>query len=68
MIILIPFLKLGLRTSSIAITFLFIGSHIFWVGAFLAGKELLLKFKIGQKIKNIYRKNNSSDTLTTPGE
>jgi hypothetical protein len=55
-IFLIPFLKLGFKTSSIAITLLFIGSNIFWVGAFLAGKGLLLKFKIWQKIKNRFNK------------
>lgn len=68
LIILIPFLKLGLKTSSIAISILFIASNVFWVGAFLAGKEILLKFKIGQKIKNRFRKNSSADGIKTPGE
>jgi len=56
LIFLIPFLKLGLRTSSIAISVLFICSNIFWLGIFLAGKELLLKIKTWQKIKSWFVK------------
>ncbi|MFA5972780.1 MAG: transporter suffix domain-containing protein [Lentimicrobiaceae bacterium] len=51
MIIVIPFLKLGIRTTSIAITILLIASNIFWLGAFLAGKELLLKYKVWFRLK-----------------
>jgi hypothetical protein len=68
LIFLIPFLKLGLKTSSIAITILFIGSNIFWLGIFLAGKELMLKLKILQKIKNRLTKNSSTDTIKTSGD
>jgi hypothetical protein len=63
LIFLIPFLKLGLKTASIAITILFIATNIFWLGAFLAGKELLVKFKVWQKIKKRFNKNSSADTI-----
>lgn len=53
LIIVIPFLKLGLKTTSLVVTILFAGTNIFWVGVYLAGKELLVKFKIWQKIKKI---------------
>jgi hypothetical protein len=51
LILVVPFLKLGLRSTSIAITILFIGTNIFWPGVLLAGKELLTKFKIFPKLK-----------------
>jgi hypothetical protein len=51
LILVVPFLKLGLRSTSIAITILFIGSNIFWPGVLLAGKELLPKFKIFPKLR-----------------
>ncbi len=63
LIFLIPFLKLGSKNTAIAIPILFIGSNIFWLGVFLAGKELLLKFKIWQRIKTRFNKNSSSNTL-----
>jgi VIT1/CCC1 family predicted Fe2+/Mn2+ transporter len=56
LIFIIPFLRLGLKTSSIAISILFIGSNIFWVGVLLAGKELLVKFKIWRKCKSWFIK------------
>jgi len=59
LIIVVPFLNLGLRTTSIAISILFIGSNIFWPGIILAGKELLPEFKIFQKLKGRFIKNNS---------
>ena len=46
MIIVIPFLKLGGKTTTIAITVLLIASNIFWVGAILVGKELIEKLRI----------------------
>jgi len=55
-IIVIPFLKLGIRTTTIAISILFICSNIFWVGVFLAGKELLVKLKIWIKNKIYFDK------------
>lgn len=59
MILVVPFLELGFRSSSIIITILLIGSNIFWFGAILAGKELLPKIKFW--IKNNIRldKDNS---------
>jgi len=60
MIIVIPFLKLGIRTTSIAITILLIASNIFWLGAFLAGKELLLKYKVWFRLKQWLSKKKSA--------
>jgi hypothetical protein len=58
LIFIIPLLKLGLKTTSITISVLFIGSNIFWLGVFLAGKELLVKFKIWFRNKNWFGKVN----------
>jgi hypothetical protein len=44
LIIIIPFLNLGLKTTSIAITILLIVSNIFWLGVILVGKEFLPKY------------------------
>jgi hypothetical protein len=51
MILCVPFLKLGIRESAFAITALFIGTNIFWVGVMLVGNDFLKKYKIGNKIK-----------------
>jgi predicted membrane channel-forming protein YqfA (hemolysin III family) len=56
MIILIPFLKLGLKTSAIAITILLIGTNVFYIGAFLVGKELMQKYNVWPKIKSRFHK------------
>jgi hypothetical protein len=56
LIILIPFLKLGLKTSAIAITILLIGTNVFYIGAFLVGKELMQKYNVWPKIKSRFRK------------
>jgi len=51
LILVVPFLKLGIRTTATAITILFIASNIFWVGAILLGKELAQKYQVWPKIK-----------------
>jgi len=51
LILVVPFLELGWRTTSLAITILLIGSNIFWFGALLAGKELMPKIKLWVKKK-----------------
>jgi hypothetical protein len=51
MIIIVPFLKLGIKTKAVALTILFIASNIFWVGAILIGKELAQKYQVWPKIK-----------------
>jgi hypothetical protein len=56
MIIVLPFLKLGIKTAAIAMTILLIASNIFWVGAILVGKELMQKYQIGPKIKRWFAK------------
>jgi len=58
LILAVPFLNLGLRRSSIAVTILLIGSNIFWFGAFLAGKEMLPKLKLFNKLKGKLTKNS----------
>jgi len=60
LIFIIPFLKLGLKTSSIAISVLLISSNIFWLGVFLAGKELLMKFKAWYRNKSRLDKEKSN--------
>jgi hypothetical protein len=59
-IIVIPFLKLGFKTTSLAISILFICSNIFWLGVFPAGKELLVKLKIWFKNKMLPDKEKSA--------
>jgi VIT1/CCC1 family predicted Fe2+/Mn2+ transporter len=59
LILVVPFLELGLRTTSLAITILLIGSNIFWFGAILAGKELMPKIKLWIKNKIWPDKNHS---------
>ena len=56
LIILIPFLKLGLKTSAILISILLIGTNIFYIGVFLVGKELMQKYNVWPKIKSWFRK------------
>jgi len=59
MIIAIPFLKLGLKTSAIAIAILLAGTNVFWIGAILVGKELMQKYNVWPKIKNWFTKKRS---------
>ena len=56
MIFVIPFLKLGLKTSAIAITILLIGTNVFWFGAILLGKEIIQKYQVWPKIKRWFGK------------
>ena len=56
MIFVIPFLKLGIRTSAIAITVLLIMTNVFWIGVALVGKDVMEKYKIWPKIKKWFRK------------
>jgi hypothetical protein len=51
LILVVPFLELGVRTTSVAITILLIGTNIFWFGALLAGKESMPKIKLWVKKK-----------------
>ncbi|MCX6245934.1 MAG: hypothetical protein NTU98_14665 [Bacteroidetes bacterium] len=59
MIFTIPFLHLGLKTSAILITILLVATNIFYVGAFLVGKELMQKYNIWSKIKSWFTKRHS---------
>lgn len=52
MIIIVPFLKLGIKTTAVVLTILFIASNIFWVGAILIGKELAQKYRVWPRIKS----------------
>ncbi len=50
-IIIIPFMKLGVKHSAILITGLLIATNLFWVGIFLVGKEYAKKFQVMKKLK-----------------
>ncbi|MEI8047107.1 MAG: hypothetical protein WCI92_06990 [Bacteroidota bacterium] len=54
LIVAIPFLKLGVKTTSIAIAILLVVSNVFWIGVFLAGKDFLLKIGLKQKVKKLF--------------
>ena len=47
----VPFFRLGVKHSAIAISILLAATNIFWVGTFLAGKEMIRTSRIWQKIK-----------------
>jgi hypothetical protein len=51
LVFIVPFLKLGIKTTTLVVTVLLIATNIFWLGVFLSGKEVLAKFQIMQKIK-----------------
>jgi hypothetical protein len=53
LVFIVPFLKLGIKTTTFAVTSLLIATNIFWLGVFLSGKEVLEKFQIMQKIRNL---------------
>ena len=50
-IIILPLFKLTLKQYAIVYPVLLIATNIFWVGATLVGKELLLKYQILPKLK-----------------
>ncbi len=56
MIIAVPFLKLGIGTTAVAITILYIASNVFWVGIVLVGNEYLQKYKLWPKLKSLFGK------------
>jgi len=56
LIVVTPFLKLDAKTSTLLIAIFFIGSNVFWVGVFLAGKEVLLKNNFIHKLKRWFIK------------
>jgi hypothetical protein len=58
LVFIIPFLKLGIKTTALAVTSLLIATNIFWLGVFLSGKEVLAKFQIMQKIKTLFSGKN----------
>jgi hypothetical protein len=53
-IIVIPFLKLGVKTSAILISGLLVATNLFWVGIFLVGKEYAQRFQIMKKLKKLF--------------
>ena len=59
MILIIPFLKLGVKRSAIAITVLLIGTNAFWAGAILVGKEFMQKYQVWPKIKRWFGKKDT---------
>jgi hypothetical protein len=58
LVFIIPFLKLGIKTTALAVTSLLIATNIFWLGVFLSGKEVLAKFQIMQKVKTLFSGKN----------
>jgi hypothetical protein len=58
LVFIIPFLKLGIKTTALAVTSLLIATNIFWLGVFLSGKEVLVKFQIMQKVKTLFSGKN----------
>jgi hypothetical protein len=58
LVFIVPFLKLGIKTTTLAVTLLLIATNIFWLGVFLSGKEVLAKFQIMQKIKILFSGKN----------
>jgi hypothetical protein len=68
LIILIPFLKLGVKTSAAVIAILLIGTNVFWVGAALVGKELVQKYNIWPRIRSWFRKKWPGKNRTSSGE
>jgi hypothetical protein len=61
LVFIIPFLKLGSKTTTIVITSLLIATNIFWLGVFLSGKEVLAKFQIMQNIKTLLSGKNQKE-------
>jgi len=51
LVFIVPFLKLGIKTTTLAVSLLLIATNVFWLGVFLSGKEVLAKFQIMQKIR-----------------
>ncbi len=51
LIIVIPFLKLGIKRSSLLVSILFAGTNIFWVGVMWVGKEMLQKYNVRKVFK-----------------
>ena len=51
-LIMVPFLKIGVKTKAAAIVTLLIATNIFWVGVAMLGKELAQKYQVWPKIKS----------------
>ncbi len=67
MVFIVPFLKLGIKTTSFAVTSLLIATNIFWLGVFFSGKEVLAKFHTMQKIKNLFSGKKPKQIEGSPG-
>ncbi len=44
LILLVPFMELGIKRSSLLISILFAWTNIFWVGIMWVGKEMMQKY------------------------
>lgn len=55
-IFILPFFKLTLTQYAIAYPVLLAATNLFWVGAALVGKELIQKYNIMPRIKNLLKK------------
>jgi hypothetical protein len=52
LIFMAPFFNLGTKTTAAAIIFLLIATNIFWLGAYLCGKEFAKKYRVLLKMIN----------------
>lgn len=66
LMVVIPFFNFEVKVKALAISILFIATNIFWVGVFLAGKELVTRFRIGLKYKIWFEKKSIAKRIFNP--